>query len=65
MVALYVSTSSMDLCKESVTQLGTRFTKWWWDQKGLNLVVLWEAAEDVTSGEKERVYGGSEGVAMN
>ena len=38
MVAEYISTRPiLDLCEDVERRPGTQFSKWWWDQEGLNL----------------------------
>ena len=40
----------LELCEELVRQKGKRFTKWWWEQEGLDLDGAWAGVEATTVG---------------
>ena len=59
-VVQYIKTMTiMDLCMAAERRLGTRVSKRWWDQEGLELEVIWTAAWEA---EREEIEGEADGA---
>ena len=59
-VVQYIKTMTiMDLCIAAERRMGTRVSKQWWDQEGLDLEGMWTAAREA---EREEIEGEADGA---